>query len=120
MTQKEIKDMAREIVGDGQSPNKWFVTIGPYYRVRQSDDESDFEILEGYSELDTESFGPFLSYEAALTCYDLQDLDYQTGIGQVFIEDRLCGTVTEKFIEKRMIVDYSYEENDDSKLFYKQ
>ena len=30
MTQQEIQKMATEIIGDGQSPNKWFVTQSPY------------------------------------------------------------------------------------------
>jgi hypothetical protein len=114
------KEMAREMVGDGQTPNMWFVTIGPYYHVRHDFDNSEFELLDGYTDSDSETFGPFLSYEAARTCYDLQDLDYQMGVGQVFIEDRECGQVTEKFLEKRVVVDYSYVEHDDSKLFYKQ
>ena len=119
MTQEQIKKMAREMVGDGQLPNMWFVTYGPYIMSSVNGDV-DYEQIEGYDDdKDIYTFGPFSSYEAARTCYDLQDLDYETGVGQVFIEDRLCGTVTEKYLEKVVRIDYSYREHDDSKLFYK-
>jgi hypothetical protein len=35
------------------------------------------------------------------------------------IEDRQCGVVREKWLTKRMVVEYEEEELDDSKLFYK-
>jgi len=113
------KELARELVGDGKTPNVWFVTYGAYIMVREDFDCSDYELLEGYSEKDSETFGPFYSYQEACDKYDDIDLDPHDGIGQVFIEDRLIGTVKEKCLEKVIKVDYSYNEHDDSKLYKK-
>jgi len=33
MTQSEIKALASEIIGDGQLPNKFFVTTGPWVTI---------------------------------------------------------------------------------------
>jgi hypothetical protein len=114
------KEMAREMVGDGQTPNLWFVTYGPFI-MSFVDGEGDYEKIEGYDEdKDTDTYGPFASYQEALDKYNDINLDYDYGIGQVFIEDRQCGTVTEKYLEKVVRIDYSYCERDDSKLFYKK
>jgi len=115
----EAKDLAREIVGDGKNNNVWFVTSGPYMLERTDHYESDFVLMDGYNESDSECFGPYFSYEDACAKYDDIELDHYDGIGQVFVEDRLIGVVKEKFIEKTMIVDYSYNEHDDSG-FYKR
>jgi hypothetical protein len=115
----DSKDIAREIVGDGKSNNVWFVTSGPYMLERADHYESDFVLMDGYNESDSECFGPYFSYEDACAKYDDIELDHYDGIGQVFIEDRLIGVVKEKFIEKTMVVDYSYNEHDDSG-FYKR
>jgi hypothetical protein len=115
----DAKDLAREIVGDGKLNNIWFVTSGPYMLERTDHYESDFVLMDGYTDSDSECFGPFFSYEDACAKYDDIELDHYDGIGQVFIEDRLIGVVKEKFIEKIMVVDYSYNEHDDSG-FYKR
>jgi DNA-directed RNA polymerase subunit H (RpoH/RPB5) len=115
------KELAKELVGDGKTPNIWFVTIGAYIMVaRENFDCNDYELLDGYSDGDTQTFGPFYSYAAACDKYDLIDLDPHDGIGQVFIEDRLNGTVKEKYAEKVIRIDYSFNEHDDSKSFYKK
>ena len=119
MIQEQIKQMAREMVGDGGAPNKWFVTYGPYVMVYK-DGERDYELIEGYNENeDVFTYGPFDTYEDAVECYDEQELYARIGIGQVMIEDRQCGVVREKWLTKRMVVEYEEEELDDSKLFYK-
>jgi len=116
---QEVKEMAREMVGDGQTPNLWFVTQGPFI-IEGDGNTGAFELIEGYDpDKDTTTMGPFESYAEARACYDYIDPDYEYGIGQVFIEDRLCGTVTEKYLEKIVKIDYSYVEYDHSKLFYK-
>lgn len=121
MTQQEIKKMASEIVGDGQSPNKWFVTAGPYILVTQSDySYSEFELIDGFDDSNVNTYGPFDTYEEAVECYEDQELYVDAGVGQVFIEDRQCGTVREKWLTKKMVVEYVEDEVDDSKLFYKQ
>ncbi len=116
----KAKSMAREMIGDGQTPNLWFVTYGPYVQVNLDFGEIDSELIDGYdAEKDTVTSGPFTSYEDALDYYNEIDPDYHEGIGQVFIEDRLCGIVTEKYLQKIVNIDYSYVEHDDSKIFYK-
>jgi hypothetical protein len=122
---KEIdmaKELARELVGSGKyhgrsAKNLWFVTEGPYHMVNK-DGDSEYELLDGYSAEDTRTYGPFLSYEDACEKYDELDLNAYSGIGQVCIEDRWCGQVKEKFIEKKIVIDYDYNEHDDSHLFY--
>jgi hypothetical protein len=113
------KQLAREMVGDGQTPNMWFVTSGPYVAVHDGDCSYDFELIEGYdSDKDTYTEGPFPSYEAALKCYNEIELSFDWGIGQAFIEDRECGTVTEKWLTRRVRIEYEQDEYDDSKRFY--
>jgi len=114
------KQMAKEVVGDGQTPNLWFVTSGPYVAVHDGDISYDFELIEGYnSDKDTHTYGPYTSYEAALRCYNKIELSFDYGVGQAFIEDRECGTVTEKWLVKRVRTEYIESEYDNSKRFYK-
>ena len=118
-TNDKAKAMAREMVGDGQSPNLWFVTYGPYIAI-SGEDGYDFELMEGFdTDKDTFTQGPFTSYEEALECYDEIELDAYYGIGQAFIEDRECGVVTEKWLHKRVKTEYVQDEYDNSKRFYK-
>ena len=114
------KELAKELVGDGKTPNLWFVTSGPYIMVRDEDGISEYKLLDNTEAEDSETFGPYFSYEAACEQYDALDLDPHDGIGQVFIEDRLIGTVKEKYAEKVIKIDFSFNEHDDSKLFYKK
>lgn len=125
MTQQEIKEMARNMVGDGGTPNKWFVTVGPYIAVELDSsmrgEGHEFVLIEGYDkDKDVYTYGPFDTYQEAVDCYDDNSLDDSYGIGQAFIEDRQCGMVKEKWLTKRMVVEYEENEIDDSKLFYKQ
>jgi hypothetical protein len=115
MTQAEMKKLASEIVGDGQTPNQWFVTTSPYIKTMDGDDE----LLEDGVESDAYTYGPFESYEEAVDCYDEQSLDPRYGVGSVMIEDRHCGTVTEKWLTKKVKVIYEEDSHDDSRLFYK-
>jgi len=121
MTQNEqAKQMAKEIVGDGQTPNLWFVTYGPYIAVHDGDMSYDFELIEGYDESrDTCTQGPFTSYKEALEAYDEIELSFEYGVGQAFIEDRECGTITEKWLYKKVRTEYVEDEYDNSKRFYK-
>jgi hypothetical protein len=115
------KQLAREMVGDGQIPNLWFVTYGPYIAVHDGDISYDFELIEGYDEnKDTYTYGPFASYKDALKHYDEIELSFDYGIGQAFIEDRECGTITEKWLHKRVRIDYVQDEYDNSKRFYEK
>lgn len=117
MTQQEIKELASKIIGDGQLPNKFFVTESPMILVTGGFGERDYDYIEGYENSDPTTFGPFDTYEEALAAYDKADLDIYEGIGSVTIEDRLTGQIKEKVLEKIVRTDYSYVEYDDTKLF---
>lgn len=119
--QLNAKEMAKEMVGDGQTPNMWFVTYGPYIAVADGDMSYDFELIEGYDEnKDTYTDGPFESYKEALDRYDEIELSFDYGVGQAFIEDRECGTITEKWLYKRVRTEYVQDEYDNSKRFYEK
>lgn len=117
MTQQEVKKLASEIIGDGQLPNKFFVTESPNILITNEFGDKDYEILPGYEEEPSYTFGPFNTLEEALAAYDDADLDIYEGIGSVVIEDRLTGQIKEKTIEKIIRTDYSYVEFDDTKRF---
>jgi hypothetical protein len=98
MTQKEIQKLATEIIGDGQKPNKFFVSINPYFTNGQ---DEGFDLLEGFQDTDS-SIYVFDTLEEAQACYDNNELDPEYGVGTVTIEDRLIGTVKEKQLELYM------------------
>ena len=117
MTQTEIQELARTIIGDGKDPNKFFVTASPNIIVDSNEsDDSEYELLEGFSDSDITTT-VFDSYEDAYEFYDSIDLDPHAGVGEVIIEDRKTGVITSKYLQKRMIIDYNMIEHDDAKLF---
>ena len=116
-TAKLAKDLASEIIGDGKSPNVWFVTQSPYY-MKYKDGYGESFLLDGFDASDySVMFGPFFTYKDACAQYDEIELEAYDGVGTVTIEDRKIGTVKEKFLEERITVDYSYNEIDDSKFY---
>ena len=118
-TAKLAKDLAMNIIGDGKSPNVWFVTQSPYY-MKYKDGYGESFLLDGFDAADyTVMFGPFFSYKAACDQYDEIELEAYDGVATVTIEDRVIGVVKEKFLEERITVDYSYNEVDDSKFYNK-
>ena len=120
MTNEQAKAMATEMVGDGKSPNKFFVTSSPCYLVTDEFEGRDFELLDGYDIKDGET-RVFDTLEEAENYYDEIDLDIYQGIGSVMIEDRKSGTIKEKRLEKIVKIDYMVSEYDDTKfLGYKK
>ena len=116
-TAKLAKDLASEIIGDGKSPNVWFVTQSPYY-MKYKDGYGESFLLDGFDASEySVMFGPFFSYKDACAKYDEIELEAYDGVGTAMIEDRKIGTVKEKFLEERITVDYSYNEIDDSKFY---
>ena len=116
-TAKLAKDLASEIIGDGKSPNVWFVTQSPYY-MKYKDGYGESFLLDGFDASDySVMFGPFFTYSDACAQYDEIELEAYDGVGTVTIEDRKIGVVKEKFLEERITVDYSYNEIDDSKFY---
>lgn len=117
MTQQEVKKLASEIIGDGQLPNKFFVTESPNILITDEFGDKDYEAIPGYEKDSSYTYGPFDTLEEALAAYDESDLDIHEGVGFVMIEDRLTGTIKEKALEKIVRTDYSYVEYDDTKRF---
>ena len=122
LTEAQIKELAREIIGDGKDPNKFFVTVSPYFTVDNDEHgdpynmELESELLDGYTKEDTET-RLFDTFEQANEYYKSIDLDPHEGIGQVIMEDRKTGVIKQKELTKVVRVDYSYGEIDDSKIF---
>jgi len=114
LSQNEIKELAKQMVGDGQSPNKWFVTVSPYIVYFEPNDTEPYtKLLDNFYKDDTYTYGPYDTYEDALAAYDDHELDETYGVGQVFIEDRMTGTVKEKWLEEKTIVTYKQNEYSD-------
>lgn len=120
MTNQEAQKLAREIVGDGQEPNMFFVTSGPYYMEIDEFGGPDYTLLDGYSHNDTDT-KVFETLEEANHYYDSVDLDVYEGICQVVIEDRMTGVIKEKTLEKMVRIEYSFRESDytENNLGYK-
>ena len=122
LTEAQIDQLATEIVGDGKSPNKFFVTVSPYFtldsedKITQTTDYFELELLDGYTDKDKE-IRLFDKFEQANEYYNSVDLDPDSGVGSVMIEDRKTGTIKQKELTKVVRVDYSYNEYDDSKQF---
>lgn len=116
MTNQEVKKLATEIVGDGKTPNKFFVTSSPYYVEFDEWGTGDHVLLDGYSDDYSES-KVFDTFEEAEAYYEDVELDIYSGVASVCIEDRLTGTIKEKSLEKVIKVDYGMFEQDDSKRF---
>jgi hypothetical protein len=118
-TAKLAKDLAMNIIGDGKSPNVWFVTQSPYF-MKYKDGYGESFLLDGFDAAEySVMFGPFFSYKDACAQYDEIELEAYDGVGTVTIEDRVIGVVKEKFLEERITVDYSYNEIDESKFYNK-
>jgi hypothetical protein len=96
MIKKEIQDLAIEIVGDGKTPNKYFVSVSPYYMDIPN---GGYVLIEGYDEQKDLLVEMFDTREAAEEFYSQQDLSDEYGIGIVTMEDRLLGTIKEKTLQ---------------------
>lgn len=116
MTQAEKKVLASEIIGDGQTPNKFFVTTGPWVTVVDEFGDQDSELLDGYTENDTFT-EVFDTYEEARDYFDKIELDIYDGTAQILLEDRLTGVIREESLEKIVKVDYVITGHSEAKLF---
>jgi hypothetical protein len=116
MTQQEIKALASEIIGDGNTPNKFFVTTSPYFYEIDEFGGGQHKLLDGYDSDETLTY-VYDTLEEAEDMYDELELDIYEGIGSVVIEDRLSGQIKEKSLQAIVTVEYSMIENDDTKYF---
>jgi len=116
MTQAEIKALASEIIGDGQLPNKFFVTTGPWVTIVDEFGDLESELLDGFYESDTWT-QVFDTYEEANKHFENIDLDIYDGTAQILLEDRKIGVIKETRLEKVVKIDYVQTGNSDAKLF---
>jgi hypothetical protein len=118
ITNKEAKELAAQIVGDGQTPNKFFVTTYPHIVITdESGDPYTEQLIDGYTDEDVVT-NVFDTYEDAEYYLDNEvDLDINSGVGMAIIEDRLTGTINEIYLEKVVEVTYHMRQNNDAKLF---
>jgi hypothetical protein len=116
MTQAEKKELASEIIGDGQLPNKFFVTTGPWVTIVDEYGDQESELLEAFNEGDswTEVFD---TYEEANKHFESIELDIYDGTAQVLLEDRLTGVIKETRLERIVKIDYMQTGHSDAKLF---
>jgi len=116
MTQAEKKELASEIIGDGQLPNKFFVTTTPYVTTVDEFGDENSEMLEGFSDTDvwTEVFD---TYEEANKYFENIELDIYDGTAQILLEDRKTGVIKETRLERIVKIDYMQTGHSDAKLF---
>jgi hypothetical protein len=103
---RSIEEMARDMIGDGKTPNKYWVSVSNDYAYNHIDEEGvsciDYigDIVEGWEEKYSRGamVGMFSSHEDALECangfYIGQEYNGFT-INRITIEDRLSGEVYE-------------------------
>jgi len=116
MTQVEKKALASEIIGDGQLPNKFFVTTGPWVMIVDEYGDREHELLDGYTKNDTTT-EVFDTYEEANKYFESIELDIYDGTTQVLLEDRLTGTIKDMYLEKIIKVDYMQSGYSSAKQF---
>ena len=116
MTNLEKKQLASEIVGDGQLPNKFFVTTGPWVTIVDEYGDRESELLDGYTENDTVT-EVFDTYEDANKYFSSIELDIYDGTTQILLEDRLTGVIKEECLEKIVKIDYMQGGYSDAKIF---
>jgi hypothetical protein len=103
---RSIEEMARDMIGDGKTPNKYWVSVSSDYAYNHIDEDGvsciDYigDIVKGWETKYSkgEMVGMFSNYEDALGCansfYIGQKYNGFT-INRITIEDRLSGEVYE-------------------------
>jgi hypothetical protein len=116
MTQSEIKALASEIIGDGQLPNKFFVTTGPWVTIVDEFGDQESELIDGFYESDTWT-QVFDTYEEANKHFESIELDIYDGTAQILLEDRLTGVIKDVSLEKVVKIDYVQTGHSLAKMF---
>lgn len=101
-----IKELATKIVGDGKSPNKWFVTVAyGWYVPLPKDEGEEPEMIQADNALESTTL-LFTRKQDAMDFFHAvkirEDLTEVKGndISQVIVEDRKNGTVCEKHLHQ--------------------
>ena len=121
---KEIHDMAAEMVGDNKEPNLFFVSASNDYGFLDEDGNLVF-YSDAYKkapvkiekEIRVETFGPFETFKDAMKKADELDLNETVGPRHVTIEDRKTGQIYEKFLKAEKKIIWGDELNDETKTY---
>lgn len=114
---QDLGELARKMVGDGQDPNKFFVTLS-YGHIYDKSIEDSYEV-EGYLQKNPETVLMVDTYEEALEEADSYELDLEEQedmLTQIMIEDRKVGTVYERSVQKNEEGELEEHVIDDSKM----
>ena len=84
------------MVGDGKSPNKYFVTTSPWYMLKGGE---DMKVIPGFDENNSETV-VFDDKDEAMAYYNDMELSFRYGCGQVTVEDRKVGVLCERFLKE--------------------
>jgi hypothetical protein len=114
---EESEKLAREIVGDGKTPNKFFVSVSnQILAVVDPGEGNEYISKEGPDVECKRAMSPvvFDSFEKAKELADEVELDASGDVTSVMIEDRLTGVVYERTLEKHVKVVYDEYVEDNS------
>lgn len=117
----EVLKMARELVGDGQEPNMYFITTSNDYRFNNLDEEMyDYYFndpnkapVKIENEIISHTYGPEDSLKKALDFAEKIQLDENIGPRRVIIEDRKIGLIYESVLTAELKVVWKKEIIDD-------
>jgi len=111
-----LNEQAINEVGDGQLPNKFFVSVSNAVAYKNADGEMDFKPING-TKYRSAMIEVFLSEKAAKDAAEAINLDPDHEICSVTVEDRMTGQVYDRHIVEKVEVTYETEEvNDDFNL----
>lgn len=114
-SQEALRDMVRTYVGDGGTPNMFFITLSPHVRIYNQFGDWDYELADGANHDDFTHYGPYMDYATARKAFDEVEL-YGTETS-VMLEDRKTGTIVERSLEKVIVTEYHETCYDDAKRY---
>lgn len=104
----DLKRDAREQVGDGKEPNRFFVTLCNEGQFECGDDDLDFGSNGNTIAITTKVYETLEEAMAYVNDISLvEDEKEESSVRYVMVEDRLTGTVFERFVQKKMVPNYT-------------
>lgn len=103
-----IMELAKNLVGDGKSPNKYFVTIAYGWYLPANDEADAIQVensLDCVTVLFTDKQNAINFYESVLT-YQYEGKITPETISQVILEDRKTGVIMDKILKARTTTGY--------------
>jgi hypothetical protein len=125
---KEVAEKAVKLVGDGNEPNLFFVTVNNDYVFLDEDrnttdhyfndpDNAKKAPIKIEDHIEMEVFGPFETLKEAMDKSKEIDLNEEIGPRSVIVEDRKSGTIYERYLEAKRKIVWQEEIQDDIKRF---